>query len=135
MHIAISDNACLNCKLFPAQRQDCKTIEEVWHEWPWDKISYVVADKGYDSRRIRSFIKSNQSTPVIPLKGIWVKEGSSLTPEDCYDVKIYKKRHIIERFFGRIKENKRIAMRFDKLDSCFLSFIALAIAKLYKLFC
>ncbi|UCM86310.1 MAG: hypothetical protein LF885_01555 [Rickettsia endosymbiont of Culicoides impunctatus] len=28
-----------------------------------------------------------------------------------------------------------MAMRFDKLDSTFLNFIALALAKLFKLFC
>jgi transposase len=60
---------------------------------------------------------------------------SNLTPEDCYDTKIYSKLHSIERLFGRLKENKRIAMRFDKLDFTFLSFIALALAKLFKLFC
>ena len=37
--------------------------------------------------------------------------------------------------FRRIKANKRIAMHFDKRDRTFLSFIALALAKAYKLFC
>jgi len=45
----------------------------------------------------------------------------TLTPEDFYDTKLYRKRHIIERLFGRLK----IVMRFDKLNSTFLSFIAL----------
>ncbi|RTK93245.1 MAG: hypothetical protein EKK61_01565 [Rickettsiales bacterium] len=49
--------------------------------------------------------------------------------------KLYSKRHIIERCFGRMKENKRVDIPFDKLDTTFLSFIALALAKLYKLFC
>ena len=72
---------------------------------------------------------------LYPPKGVYLPEDSLLTPDDFYDVKLYKKRNIIERFFGRLKENKRIAMRFDKMDHIFLSFIALAIAKLYKLFC
>ena len=70
-----------------------------------------------------------------PPKFIWARQDSKLTPEDCYDVNTYRKRHIIERFFGRLKENKRIAMRYDKLDHTFLSFIFIAIAKLYKLLC
>jgi transposase len=133
--MAISQNTYINGKLFPAQRQDCKTVEEVWPEWPWDKIKYVVADKGYDSSRVRNFIKAHHAVAVIPLKGVYLPHDSPLTPEDFYDIKLYRTRHIIERFFGRMKENKRIAMRFDKLDIHFLSFIALAIAKLYKLFC
>ena len=62
---------------------------------------------------------------IIPFKGVYLQGDSELTPEDFYDVKLYKKRNIIERFFGRLKENKRIAMRFDKMDHSFLSFIAL----------
>jgi len=44
-------------------------------------------------------------------------------------------RLFIERLFRRLKENKMIAMRFDKLDSTFLSFIARALSNVYKLFC
>jgi len=68
-----------------------------------------------------------------PYKGVYLPKDSNLTPEDFYDTVLYRKRHIIERLFGRLKENKRIAMRFDKLDSTFLSFIALALSKVYKL--
>ena len=135
MHLAITPNALVNCQLFPAQRQDCKTVEYLWQNWPWEEIDFVVADKGYDNGIIRRFIKSKNVTPVIPYKGIYLPHDSNLTPDDFYDTKLYRQRHIIERLFGRIKENKRIAMRFDKLDSTFLSFIALALAKAYKLFC
>jgi transposase len=135
MHLAITPTAFINCQLFPAQRQDCKTVEQLWQNWPWEEIDFVVADKGYDNGNIRNFIKSKGTTPVIPYKGVYLPKDSPLTPEDFYDTKIYRKRHIIERLFGRLKENKRITMRFDKLDSTFLSFIALALAKLYKLLC
>ena len=135
MHLAIGQDSCINCMLFPAQRQDCKTVEELWQKWPWDEIKYVVADKGYSSGAIKSFIKAKQVIPVIPLKNVYLPSNSNLTPKDFYDTKLYAKRNIIERFFGRIKDNKRIAMRFDKLKVTFISFIALAIIKLYKLFC
>ncbi|WP_041860522.1 transposase [Rickettsia amblyommatis] len=80
-------------------------------------------------------MKSKEAVPVIPLKGVYLPNESTLTPEDFYDTKLYRKRHIIERIFGRLKENKRIAMRFDKLDCTCLSFIALALTKAYYLFC
>ncbi len=47
----------------------------------------------------------------------------------------YKTRSAIERFFGRIKENKRLALRFDKLDITFFSFFAIACLKVFKLLC
>jgi transposase len=135
MHVAISNNACIACELFPAQRQDCRSFEKIEKELPWDKINYLVADKGYDTSNVRNIIKSHGAIPVIPPKGVYLPKDSTLTPKDFYDIKLYRKRNIIERFFGRLKDNKRIAMRFDKMDHTFLSFIALAITKLYKLFC
>lgn len=62
-------------------------------------------------------------------------KDSRLAPEDFYDVKLLKNAIFIGRLFGRLKENKRIAMRFDKMDHVFLNFVALAIAKCCKLFC
>jgi hypothetical protein len=47
---------------------------------------------------------------TIPLKGIYILQDSTLTTKDFYDTKLYSKRHIIERFLSRMKENKRIAM-------------------------
>ncbi|WP_375326848.1 transposase [Candidatus Tisiphia endosymbiont of Nemotelus uliginosus] len=135
MHLSIAQNSVVNCQLFPDQRQDCKTVEQLWQDLPWEKIGFGVADKGYDNGNIRNFIKSKNAIPVIPFKGVYLPTYSSLTPEDFYDTKLYQKRHIIERLFGRLKENKRIAMRFDKLDCTFLNFIALALIKAYNLFC
>jgi transposase len=135
IHLAITSNAFINCQLFPAQRQDCKTVEGLWQDWPWEEIKFVVADKGYDSSHVRDFIKSKNAMPVIPYKGVYLPQDSTLMPEDFYDTNMYRRRHIIERLFGRLKENKRLAMRFDKLDSSFIGFIALGLAKLFKLFC
>ena len=46
---------------------------------------------------------------------------------------LYQTRNIIERVFGRIKEFRRVATRYDKLDSTFLSFIACAF--IWQLLC
>jgi hypothetical protein len=71
MHLAITENSCVNCQLFPAQRQDCRTIEQLWQDWPWSKIKFVVADQGYDSGKLRNFIRSKKALPVIPYKGVY----------------------------------------------------------------
>ena len=135
MHMAISTDSVVTCQLFPAQRQDCRSFFDVCRDWPWQAIKKVVGDKGYATGPVKDLIREKGAEPVIPPRGIWVPEGSTLTPEDCYDTVTYRQRHVIERLFGRIKENKRIAMRFDKLDQTFLSFIALSRAKAYQLFC
>jgi transposase len=47
-----------------------------------------------------------------------------------YDKELYKLRGSIERFFGKLKENKRLALRYDKSDSAFLGFIAMGAIKI-----
>jgi transposase len=80
---------------------------------------YVVEDKGYDSDKHRQTLISNNNIPVIP-----GRKNRKIPIE--YDKAIYKYRRRIEAFFGKLKENKRLAVRYDKSDSAFLSFIALA---------
>ena len=41
---------------------------------------------------------------------------------------MYKWRHLIENFFGKLKEFKRIAMRADKTDQSFQAMIYLGAA-------
>lgn len=80
---------------------------------------YVAEDMGYDSDAHREFLRSQNNIPVIP-----GRKNRKVRIE--YDKTIYKLRKCIEQFFGKIKENKRLAMRYEKSDSVFLSFIALA---------
>ncbi len=83
---------------------------------------YVVEDAGYDSDPHRRELLANNNIPVIPGR-------KNRKIPIVYDKKIYKLRKRIEMFFGKIKENKRVAMRFEKLDETFLGFIALAALK------
>ena len=84
---------------------------------------YVVEDMGYDSDAHRASLRANNNVPVIPGR-------KSRKLPVTYDKALYKLRKNIEIFFGKIKENKRTAMRSDKLDETFLSFIALAAFKI-----
>lgn len=83
---------------------------------------HVLADRGYDSDAFRAFLISQNCEPVIPGR-------KNRKQPICYDTLLYKRRGLIERMFGKIKENKRMAMRFDKSDTVFLTFVALAIIK------
>lgn len=49
------------------------------------------------------------------------------TPLDI-DLEVYKWRHLIENFFCKLKEFKRIAMRSDKTDTSFEAMIHLSAA-------
>jgi hypothetical protein len=47
-----------------------------------------------------------------------------------YDKTLYKIRRRIQIFFGKLKENKPLAIRYNKSDQSFMSFIALAAVKI-----
>ena len=84
----------------------------------------VLEDMGYDSDEHRQCLRSNNNTPVISGR-------KNRKIPIIYDKSLYKLRRQIEIFFGKLKENKRLAMRYDKSDQSFFSFIALAAVKIF----
>ena len=78
-----------------------------------------MADKAYCSRKFLRLIKRKGVQPCIPCKKTYKVKWE-------IDRQQYKKRNVVERFFQRLKENRRIAMRFDKLSDCFLAFVLFA---------
>ena len=84
-----------------------------------DRCEFLLADRGYDSDGFRKYLSSQNITPVIP--------GRKNRKETIdYDTHIYKERNAVERFFGRIKEFRRIATRYDKTAVMFKGALVLA---------
>lgn len=81
----------------------------------------VIADKGYDSNDFVESIKSKNCLAVVPPR------SNRKTPRD-YDRFLYKDRHLVENFFSKIKEYRKVATRYDKLADVFLSFVYFAAA-------
>jgi len=84
---------------------------------------YILEDKGYDSDAHRDFLRSQNNIPVIPGR-------KNRKIPIIYDKTLYKMRKDIEIFFGKLKENKRLALRYDKSDAAFLGFIAMGAIKI-----
>ncbi len=82
----------------------------------------VIADKGYDSDRIRWQAKSLGAKVVIP-------------PLKCrklrlrYDRRLYKRRNLAERFWARVKQCRRVATRYDKTACNYLAFVHVAVIR------
>jgi len=85
---------------------------------------YIVEDMGYDSDAHRRALEANNNIPVIP-----GRKNRKISV--VYDKAMYKLRRKIEMFFGKIKEHRRVTVRYEKTDAAFLAFIALAIIKMY----
>lgn len=85
--------------------------------------SNILADRAYGTNKILDYIQIQDSEYTIPPK------SNTIIPWKC-DWHIYKERHVIECFFQKLKWFRRIATRYDKLDSTFLAFVHLAFVHL-----
>ena len=83
----------------------------------------VLADRAYGSEDIRTYLAQNEVKNCIPDK-------KNAQIRHSFDREVYKQRNIVERFFGKIKQYRHIATRYDKLSICFWNFIALAAIKI-----
>jgi transposase len=84
----------------------------------------VLADRGYDADWIREFI--NQ-------QGAWANIPPKVNRKDpiCFSPHLYRARNLVERFFNKIKQCRRIATRYDRLAANYLAFIKLASIRLW----
>jgi len=80
---------------------------------------HLLADKGYDSDWFRKALTDKGIIPCIPP----IKSRKIQYP---YDKNLYKQRHKVENMFGRIKDWRRIATRYDRCAHTFFSAICIA---------
>lgn len=83
-------------------------------------VEQVVGDKGFDGAPQRQACETRGATPVIPHRSN-IKERGRLNR------KAYRDRNMIERLFGKLKEFRRVATRYEKLKQTFLGVIHLAL--------
>jgi transposase len=84
----------------------------------------LLADRGYDADWIRAFVTK---------KGAWadVPPRCNRTEPICSSPHLYRARNLVERFFDKIKQCRRVATRYDKLAADYLAFIQLAFNKVW----
>ena len=86
----------------------------------------LLADRGYDAAWFRGALQGKGITPCIPPKK---NRKEAIT----YDKELYKQRHKIEIMFGRLKDWRRIAMRYDRCAHTFFSAICIAAVTIFYL--
>jgi len=90
------------------------------------EADWLIADRGYDADWFRDALKDKEIKPCIPGR----KKRKSPVK---YDKRRYKRRNRIEIMFGRLKDWRRIATRYDRCPKVFLSAVALAATVLFWL--
>ena len=100
----------------PGQRNDIAFAHQLVEGFAADA---TIADKGYDADHLCDRIAESGGKSVIPPK-------RNRTIKRPYEPELYKERNIIERFFNKLKQFRRVATRYDKLLANFMGFVKLA---------
>ncbi|TYA14697.1 IS5 family transposase [Paenibacillus faecis] len=108
----------LRFQLTAGQRHDAVTGYEMLKQMDLSQ-KQVLADRAYDSNRILKLLQEQSAIPVIPNKKNRHKAKK-------WDKAIYKERHLIECFFNKVKNYRRLTTRFDKRADTFVAFLTLA---------
>ncbi len=111
-------------ELTSGQTSDYKGVAILLDHLPQAK--YLLADRGYDASWFRKALLHKGITPCIPSR------KCRKTPVD-YDKILYKQRHKVENMFGRIKDWRRIAMRYDRCTHTFFPAICIACCVIFHL--
>jgi transposase len=80
---------------------------------------HVIADRAYDAEHFHDTILDAGAIPVIPPR------PERRRPHAC-NWRLYRERNLIERFFAKLKQFRRVATRYDKLLANFRGFVLIA---------
>ena len=104
--------------LLPGRRFDTVGVAPLINGVEFDAL---IADKAFDSDAIIAELDKRGAKIVI-------SQHPRRAKPLAIDIEIYKWRHLIENFFGKLKEFKRIALRAEKTDQSFAAMIHLVAA-------
>lgn len=131
LHLVVDSHGVpLAVMLSPGQRHECQFVEPVLGAVrlmrpgsrggrPRTKPRLLAGDKGYSYPAVRGYLRRRGIRAVIPTR-------KDQKPNPRFDKATYRRRNIIERLVGWLKENRRLATRYEKLAVNFLAMVKLA---------
>jgi transposase len=105
-------------RLMPGQRHDSIEVPPLIDDIVFDGL---IADKAFDNNALVAELDARGA-------GVIISQHPGRAQKLKIDAAIYAWRHLIENFFCKLKEFKRIAMRACKTDKSFEAMIYLAAA-------
>ena len=117
------DGLPLSLVFFPANVHDVHTVEPTLKRRivSSDRSEPLYADKGYDSKKVRTTIRQYGNLDRVSKRGTIVHRV------------VNRRRNIVERFFSWLDKNRRLILRYDALIASYESWTWLASLRLVKL--
>ncbi|WP_268982832.1 IS5 family transposase [Streptomyces sp. HF10] len=92
----------------------------------------VVADKGYSSTKIRTYLRRRGIKAAIPERIDQVNDRIRRGENLCRLVRAaYRRRNVVEHCFNKLKHNKALATRYDKRARRYQAMVAFACLHLW----
>ena len=131
LHLVVDSSGIpLAAAVSPGQRHESQFVEPVLRAVrlmqpggqrgrPRTRPKRLAGDKGYSYTTVRRYLRCRGIRAVIP-----TRTDQRANPR--FDKATYQRRNIIERLVGWLKENRRLATRYEKLAVNFLAMVKLA---------
>lgn len=87
----------------------------------------MAGDKAYRSGAIIEQLQSKGVQPVVPEKGKKANDQDHLD----FDREAHRRRNVVERLIGWLKESRRVLSRFEKTAINYLGMIQVACIRFY----
>ena len=117
IHLAVRGLGCpVRIILTAGQRGDAPQAAALLGD---DRPAVVLADTAYDADHFRDRIEAAGAIAVIP-------NNPSRAIKRPFDEELYKERHLIECFFSKLKQFRRIATRYEKTEANYRAMVLLA---------
>jgi len=131
LHLVTDGNGVpLAAIVSPGQRHESIYFEAIMdaahlrvEQWP----ASVAGDKGYSYPRIRRWLEQHCIVATIPRR----RDQLLRDGHRPFDRVMYRRRNVVERCIGWLKECRRVATRFEKLAGSFLAMVKLAMIRRY----
>jgi transposase len=123
IHVVVDGNGLpVHLGLTAGQTHDNQLCSVLLRRLP--RRARLLADRGYDAYWIRAFVNE---------RGAWANIPPKRNRKDpiCFSPYLYRDRNLVERFFNKIKQCRRVATRYDKLAANYLAFVKLACIRLW----
>lgn len=131
----------LAVEVSPGQAHESKYVEPVLNAVrigraaggpPRQRPTAVAGDKGYSYPGVRAWLRAHHIRPVIPERDDQQRQRAHRPGrKPAFDRDAYRRRNVVERAGGLLKEARAIATRFDKLATQYRATVMLGILEVY----